>query len=164
MQGIHGSPVIYPHKKPVTRKIFPNDDVIMYGKTSGGGLWWFNFVTLNTRFEQIADWPVEWDASSLMWRHPFDSYFATFRIHMTILPQSVIHSYITHGIVVNILCFALSTAVSNGVVCINVCITVDQQCNPIGYNESWIWTTTQTLSTKWDTSILQMVSELNCHR
>ena len=33
--GIHRGPVNSPHKWPVTRKMFPFDDVIMYRKSSG---------------------------------------------------------------------------------------------------------------------------------
>ena len=29
VRGIHRSPVNFPHKEPVTRKMFPSDDVIM---------------------------------------------------------------------------------------------------------------------------------------
>ena len=35
VRGIHRGPVNSPHKKPVTRKMFPFDDVIMNMKTNG---------------------------------------------------------------------------------------------------------------------------------
>ena len=42
MQGIHRGPVNSPHKWPVTRKMFPFDDVIMAQFISGTRWWLYN--------------------------------------------------------------------------------------------------------------------------
>ena len=39
VQGIHRWPVNFPHKRPVTRKMFPFDDVIMWWFRHAGGKW-----------------------------------------------------------------------------------------------------------------------------
>ena len=49
VQGIHRWPVNSPHKGPVTRKLFPFDDVIMERIGSGGGLEPFQVVSRNPR-------------------------------------------------------------------------------------------------------------------
>ena len=43
VRGFHRGPVISPHKWPVTRKMFPLDDVIMYACIFFIGLLWFCF-------------------------------------------------------------------------------------------------------------------------
>ena len=44
LQGIHRWPANSPHKWPVTRKLFPFDDVIMVSKTLGGVQLWSNLI------------------------------------------------------------------------------------------------------------------------
>ena len=44
VQGIHRWPVNSPHKGPVTRKMFPFDDVIMKKKTISINMFWGHFV------------------------------------------------------------------------------------------------------------------------
>ena len=53
VRGIHRGPVNSPHKWPVTRKMFPFDDVIMLGHKSGTILWlvcYYRFCELLSAF------------------------------------------------------------------------------------------------------------------
>ena len=47
VRGIHRWPVDSPHKWPVTRKMFPFDDVIMCDN------WWYMYATLSLAFEMV---------------------------------------------------------------------------------------------------------------
>ena len=88
---IHRWPVDSPHKGPVTRKMFPFDDVIMntpsidIKKTSWHGnalritgplrgestahRWYFLWCYPEQAVEQTIDFPVIWDAMPLIWCH-----------------------------------------------------------------------------------------------
>ena len=64
VRGIHRGPVNSPHKWPVTRKMFPFDDVIMYylillspiSRTFGCMLAPFNAILVSPRVEYIWAW------------------------------------------------------------------------------------------------------------
>ena len=45
VRGIHRTPVNSPHKGPVTRKIYPFDDVFMH--ITGGLVWWLIYASEN---------------------------------------------------------------------------------------------------------------------
>ena len=65
---IHRVPVNFPHKGPVTRKMFPFDDVIM---------WWFHWCTSVQSVKQTLELSVMWGTMTLMWSPCiFDSYRA----------------------------------------------------------------------------------------
>ena len=57
LRGNHRSPVDSPHKGPVTRKMFPFDDVIMY--------WRRSLRCDATTFASLAIWPTKSPANSL---------------------------------------------------------------------------------------------------
>ena len=78
---IHRGPVNSPHKWPVTRKMFPFDDVIMWHGTPiriTGPLWGFPYkmASYSDRWyflqqpdKRAVEWPVIWDTIKHMWRH-----------------------------------------------------------------------------------------------
>ena len=69
VRGIHRGPVNSPNKWPVTRKMFPFDDVIMWPtRTSNAKLGVFVVVSLNQSFKKRSScWWFE--TSSVQWRH-----------------------------------------------------------------------------------------------
>ena len=78
VRGIHRWPVNSSHKGPVTRKMFPFDDVIMMHYLSfvswahrSPQHWRFIFYQVKQAVEQIFGFLIIWDATTLM-RHYFD--------------------------------------------------------------------------------------------
>ena len=80
--GIHRGPVNYPHERPVTRKMFPFDDVIMdwsmppvqVNRRSLVGnkkLWCYRRRQPDQVVDQRVEWPVIWDAMTLIWHHSY---------------------------------------------------------------------------------------------
>ena len=52
VRGIHRGPVNSPHKWPVTRKMFPFDDVFMYPKTFNRPVWLTLSAYITSRFSR----------------------------------------------------------------------------------------------------------------
>ena len=69
VRGNHRWPVNYPHKGPVTRKIFPFDDVIMQQQTTT----WYNFHLLPTRRQQTYNYVNAALLTILILKVPFAS-------------------------------------------------------------------------------------------
>ena len=73
--GIHRWPVNYPHKGPVTRKIFPLDDVIMWTERvrRGVGVWgsclWRNLIELNLICAVVTNYWCAHTKPMLSWAH-----------------------------------------------------------------------------------------------
>ena len=73
--GIHRGPVNSPHKWPVTRKMFPFDDVIMTPYGAASTLSSLKCIHLWSYAKDITEvcWaievPVIWDAMTFMWCH-----------------------------------------------------------------------------------------------
>ena len=63
--GIHRGPVNSPHKWPVTRKMFPFDDVIMEKERPSVWQPWYTLKTLKTSFNVSFRFCLFWTASML---------------------------------------------------------------------------------------------------
>ena len=83
VRGIHRWPVNSPHKGPVTRNMFPFDDVIMT-KASDVELWFFLSSAPEQTLEQTIETTVIWDTAapimtSLRWKFHFRMHFVEWR-------------------------------------------------------------------------------------
>ena len=78
MWGIHRSPVNSPRKWPVTRKMFPLDDVIMarpvvtsptwWNRANGAQRWWYPPIGCLSGFIHTPDvWEIHHRTSNLVW-------------------------------------------------------------------------------------------------
>ena len=72
VQGIHRWPVDSPHKWPVMRKMFPFDDVIMYGDDQGSGLLRNPHVIMHASYFQTW-YPIEVMENMSCYRNNFGS-------------------------------------------------------------------------------------------
>ena len=69
VRGIHRSPVNSPHKGPVTRKMFPFDDVIMYDRQSGPVTRWYLIAHQSGRCIRVSIQSSVWSPLSYFLHH-----------------------------------------------------------------------------------------------
>ena len=70
VRGIHRGPVNSPHKWPVTRKMFPFDDVIMrcsHGKTHSHAVGQALVVCSTRYLKPVCSWPLEELSYCIVW-------------------------------------------------------------------------------------------------
>ena len=80
VRGIHRSPVNCPHKGPVTRKMFPFDDVIMIRVRFRKCTWFrftllscdYNFVIMRLQSVNLMRFPIFFKITLLVWRQSYD--------------------------------------------------------------------------------------------
>ena len=67
--GIHRGPVNSPHKRPVTRKIFPVDDVIMHGEKASNA----ERVSMSHYRNAVVGSPADWTgiSNNIIWGKPW---------------------------------------------------------------------------------------------
>ena len=104
VRGIHRGPVNSPHKWPVTRKMFPFDDVIMY---AGNGT--SNALTIHSTIYKISTNKLQWNLSEI-WNFSFK------KGHLKMSLAKVGHFYTMyrftnecHAIVISFLCINVTT-------------------------------------------------------
>ena len=80
VRGIHRSPVNSPHKWPVTRKMFPFDDVFMSVLRNYSKCWYTFTFSISNLARQVNPKPAhlcQKDPYSLKWKYHFDEFFIT---------------------------------------------------------------------------------------